>query len=219
MRRPVRRYVMGWAWLALMVAGAPSIAGDIVRVLSVESPQRVLIVDARGGTRAVALAGVPAADAATGLEQTQHLRDALLSRVVRVEPVTSGANSPVRLWLGEQDVATLLHVDNPEVPVRPPVTTQITAAAPAKPVSVALAVPPAAQPIEHVSPASPAPEVDAASTDTAVLVIADRREGLYHVSGCPGFARIAARDRVRFSSTAAAEAEGFRRAGNCPAVP
>ena len=49
-----------------------------------------------------------------------------------------------------------------------------------------------------------------------VMVIGNRNSRVYHLRGCPGFNQVSEANRVIFPSEAAAQAEGFRRAGNCP---
>jgi phosphatidylserine/phosphatidylglycerophosphate/cardiolipin synthase-like enzyme len=46
----------------------------------------------------------------------------------------------------------------------------------------------------------------------------NRSSQVYHLPGCPGYARLSAENAVRFKSEADAVAAGFRKAKNCPAV-
>lgn len=62
------------------------------------------------------------------------------------------------------------------------------------------------------APPEPAPPQPAA----AAAVRGNRRSKIYHRSDCPGFGRISAANRVAFADEAAAQAAGFRLAGNCP---
>ena len=48
-----------------------------------------------------------------------------------------------------------------------------------------------------------------------VMVIGNRNSRVYHLRGCPGFNQVSETNRVIFPSEADAQAEGFRRAGNC----
>lgn len=48
-----------------------------------------------------------------------------------------------------------------------------------------------------------------------VNVVADRRAKLYYLSNCPGYSRIPARSRVRFTSTDAAARAGYKPAPGC----
>jgi len=47
-------------------------------------------------------------------------------------------------------------------------------------------------------------------------VIGNVRSRRYHAPGCPSRGEVSAKNRVTFTSVAAAEAAGYRRAGNCP---
>ena len=47
-------------------------------------------------------------------------------------------------------------------------------------------------------------------------VIGNRRSYIYHRPDCPDYAKVSLNNRVYFDSRAAAEAAGFRQAGNCP---
>src|SRR5262249_22276316 len=47
-------------------------------------------------------------------------------------------------------------------------------------------------------------------------VVGNRRSRLYHVQTCRGVAVMKAENRVEFTSAAAAEAAGYRKAGDCP---
>ena len=47
-------------------------------------------------------------------------------------------------------------------------------------------------------------------------IIGNKRSHIYHRPDCPNYSQITPRNRVEFNSTAQAEAEGYRRAGNCP---
>lgn len=51
---------------------------------------------------------------------------------------------------------------------------------------------------------------------TADPIIANQRSGVYHLpQGCPSYASVAPQNRIIFHSVDAAEAAGYRRAGNC----
>ncbi|WP_422403283.1 endonuclease [Pseudomonas sp. GZD-209] len=61
-------------------------------------------------------------------------------------------------------------------------------------------------------PAKPSP----ASTAAHGAVLGNRNSQVYHLaSGCPGYAQVAAKNQVAFDSEAAAQAAGYRKAGNC----
>ncbi len=47
-------------------------------------------------------------------------------------------------------------------------------------------------------------------------VIGNQRSYIYHRPDCPDYAKVSLKSRVYFDSRAAAEAAGFRQAGNCP---
>ena len=44
----------------------------------------------------------------------------------------------------------------------------------------------------------------------------NRRSRVFHLRGCPSFARVGERNRVAFSSTGEARAAGYRPSGDCP---
>ena len=70
------------------------------------------------------------------------------------------------------------------------------------------------QPSQAVSsqrPPEPAPPQPAAAA-----IRGNRRSKIYYRSDCPGYGRIATANRIVFADAAAAQAAGFRRAGNCP---
>jgi micrococcal nuclease len=46
-------------------------------------------------------------------------------------------------------------------------------------------------------------------------VVGNRRSQVFHLPGCPGYAALSQKNRVLFLSREAAEAEGYRLAGNC----
>jgi hypothetical protein len=46
-------------------------------------------------------------------------------------------------------------------------------------------------------------------------VVANRRSRVFHLPGCPGYAAVSEKNRVLFLSREAAQAEGYRLAGNC----
>jgi endonuclease/exonuclease/phosphatase family metal-dependent hydrolase len=50
---------------------------------------------------------------------------------------------------------------------------------------------------------------------TAAAVLGNSASGIYHLPHCPGYAKISRKNRVEFAAPAAAEAAGFRIAGNC----
>ncbi|MGE0384221.1 MAG: thermonuclease family protein [Gammaproteobacteria bacterium] len=54
------------------------------------------------------------------------------------------------------------------------------------------------------------------ATAPAGPVIANRRSGVYHLPGCPGFTATGPGNRQSFDSEAQARAAGYRRARNCP---
>lgn len=48
------------------------------------------------------------------------------------------------------------------------------------------------------------------------VIIGNRNSKVYHLpQGCPSYSQVSERNSVPFDSTAAAEAAGFRRTGNC----
>ncbi|MBV7477334.1 endonuclease [Pseudomonas sp. PDM31] len=50
----------------------------------------------------------------------------------------------------------------------------------------------------------------------AGLIIGNRKSQVYHLSiGCPGYAQVSEKNQITFDSEAAAQAAGFRKAGNC----
>jgi endonuclease/exonuclease/phosphatase family metal-dependent hydrolase len=51
--------------------------------------------------------------------------------------------------------------------------------------------------------------------DAAGPVIGNARSKVYHLPGCPSYGSVGERNRRSFASEAEAEAEGYRRAGNC----
>lgn len=57
---------------------------------------------------------------------------------------------------------------------------------------------------------------DALSGSPADRVIGNRRSGIYHVPGCPGWTTVARHNREPFGTEAAAIAAGYRKARNCP---
>lgn len=67
----------------------------------------------------------------------------------------------------------------------------------------------ASQPLVERTPA-PAPR-----PATTGRIIGNRNSGIYHVPGCANYSDVAERNRVYFSTEAAAQAAGFRKARNC----
>lgn len=55
-----------------------------------------------------------------------------------------------------------------------------------------------------------------ASSKTAWSVIGHKGSKIYHLPGCPNYARIGKRNQVPFDSEQAAQKAGFRKAKNCP---
>jgi micrococcal nuclease len=47
-------------------------------------------------------------------------------------------------------------------------------------------------------------------------VIGNRKSHIYHRPDCPNYSQVAPKNRIAFNSVAAAEAAGYRAAGNCP---
>jgi micrococcal nuclease len=58
--------------------------------------------------------------------------------------------------------------------------------------------------------------VEQDSVTSSYPIIGNRRSQIYHRPDCPNYSQISPRNRVPFNSAAAAEAAGYRRAGNCP---
>jgi micrococcal nuclease len=54
---------------------------------------------------------------------------------------------------------------------------------------------------------------------TTAGVVANRRSHLYHLSSCSTSARVKVENRVSFGTAAAAEAAGYRKAGDCQSSP
>ena len=55
------------------------------------------------------------------------------------------------------------------------------------------------------------------ATDAGIAgVIGNKRSGIYHLPGCPGWSRVAPQNRERFATEAAAIDAGYRKAKNCP---
>ena len=49
-----------------------------------------------------------------------------------------------------------------------------------------------------------------------IRLISNCKSHIYHPPDCPNYSQFAPRNRVAFSSAAAAEEAGYRVAGNCP---
>lgn len=47
-------------------------------------------------------------------------------------------------------------------------------------------------------------------------IIGNKNSNVYHLPECPSYEKVAERNRVLFATEALAEANGFRKAGNCP---
>jgi len=47
-------------------------------------------------------------------------------------------------------------------------------------------------------------------------IIGNKNSNIYHLPECPSYDKVAERNRVLFATEALAEANGFRKAGNCP---
>jgi deoxyribonuclease-1 len=55
-----------------------------------------------------------------------------------------------------------------------------------------------------------------ASTTKAGLIIGNRKSQVYHLSmGCPSYDQVSAKNQITFDSESAAQAAGYRKAGNC----
>lgn len=54
------------------------------------------------------------------------------------------------------------------------------------------------------------------ATVAAHVVRGNRNSRIYHLAHCPSFEAVSPANRVGFASESAAQAAGFRRAGNCP---
>lgn len=73
----------------------------------------------------------------------------------------------------------------------------------------------------HVNGSAVIPEFSAASMQAAEVSMTDLRimgnsnSRIYHLPGCPSYARVSERNQMFFSSEAEAKEAGFRRAGNC----
>ncbi|MHA6160537.1 endonuclease [Pseudomonas sichuanensis] len=109
---------------------------------------------------------------------------------------------PVTPWEKERDrrIAAVMGHSNPFV------TGERSWTPGYKPAGAAPVVTAAAQ------PAKPGP----ASTAAHGAVLGNRNSQVYHLaSGCPGYAQVAAKNQVAFDSEAAAQAAGYRKAGNC----
>ncbi|WP_194788761.1 endonuclease [Pseudomonas sp. UFMG81] len=64
--------------------------------------------------------------------------------------------------------------------------------------------------------ASAATKPAQAGTTVQGAVLGNRNSQVYHLaSGCPGYAQVSAKNQVAFESEAAAQAAGYRKAGNC----
>ena len=76
--------------------------------------------------------------------------------------------------------------------------------------------PPAKAPAPAAEAGEGAPGAEAPAPAPAPPVVGNRRSRIYHWPGCPGYSAVARRNRVEFPTRAAAEAEGYRAARNCP---
>ncbi|MGD9563423.1 MAG: thermonuclease family protein [Pyrinomonadaceae bacterium] len=74
------------------------------------------------------------------------------------------------------------------------------------------------QPIAQPAPAPPtaAQPVAAEGSPKALEIVGNKQSKIYHWNpGCPGFSKIAEKNRIPFASKAEAEAAGYRPAKNC----
>jgi deoxyribonuclease-1 len=66
-----------------------------------------------------------------------------------------------------------------------------------------------------ITPAS-VPSITTPATTLPGPIIANRRSKVYHRPDCPSYRAVAVQNQVMFPTVAAAEAAGYRVAGNCP---
>ncbi|VVQ21567.1 endonuclease [Pseudomonas fluorescens] len=67
-----------------------------------------------------------------------------------------------------------------------------------------------------VNPPRAAAPPSLASTSRAGAIIGNRKSQIYHLSmGCPGYAQVSTKNQIAFDSEPAAQAAGYRKAGNC----
>ncbi|MEX5684183.1 endonuclease [Pseudomonas silesiensis] len=67
-----------------------------------------------------------------------------------------------------------------------------------------------------VNPPRAAAPPSLVSTSRAGAIIGNRKSQIYHLSmGCPGYAQVSAKNQIAFDSEPAAQAAGYRKAGNC----
>lgn len=67
-----------------------------------------------------------------------------------------------------------------------------------------------------VNPPRAAAPPSLVSTSRAGAIIGNRKSQIYHLSmGCPGYAQVSTKNQIAFDSEPAAQAAGYRKAGNC----
>lgn len=185
----------GCVLLLCLLAGTAE--AELARVMSVDSALALTLVDDAGRRQTVQLQGLVSPAEADALRAARkRLSDEVLTKLVRYQLTAAGE---ARLWIGAREI-------NADAIAPPAATLQ-----PAPASLSAVALDPLSEPELEAQRRDIPPLADAAAP-----VIADRQEGVYHRADCPGYSRVAARQRSGFASEHAAQLQGYRRAGNCP---